>query len=38
MEDIVFRNEYKVLQKSVVDCSKPRVVVTVLDLTLELLS
>ena len=38
MEDIVLRNEYKVLQKSVVDCSKFRVIVTVLDLTLELLS
>ena len=38
MEDIVLRNEYKVLQKSVVDCSKFRVIVTVLDVTLELLS
>ena len=31
MEDIVLRNEYKVSQKSVVDCSKPCVIVTVLD-------
>ena len=38
MEDIVLRNEYKVLQKSVVDCSKSCVIVTVLDLTLELFS